>query len=1040
MKKLSFLGLIFVLCPFIFGIATAAPTQIQPNTQLGAATSDDQNLNIGSDMLGIHGPFAFSTIYSKTYGLILQGKYTQLLNPTNAFALELDGGKAERRAGVTWGHVLTPNQRFKVTAENLSQKMNFDFDSGQVSKWVSQNAIGGTYEYLLSNKFVKDLNLNAYYSKANSKDLGYKDFIQSNHRWRNYRRIAGATDKSGSMGIDVSPAKSTLVGLKLNYDKIKYNTRYENSNNDSSGLGATVSLHQLVNQHVQFSLLASDRKPYKDYQAEVDWLLHSAPGTQLQLGLIGERIDGNLGLPNDNRVGLNLSYSWGGNSNQSATFSDPAPNNDASGLKDWTNTPAIHMSQVLAIKDQKTVDMGVVSKPAGKTNDDGFYWNKSIHPDSAIIEKNGQSFDFIYGDDYKKDDALIFNGALYNKKMTVTCDDLSSYSNLKCILTSWGEIGYDYTVEVKGSFSQADFAKAPNHIITFKVHGRRADGKLADVTFSFEQWAPINLTMQTIHDRDFTVGSPAEVALAKIKANQGTIDVSSIKLDHDLAKEHSLALDTDRMKTDCTGKQECIIYLNSDSVTNATVGEPEKNITLTASNKNDNSSASGTFALTIAGSPIITDPNLGSGSYIPGGTIESIDLSSHFNNPLQSGVIQYTLKDKQGYDIEKIEEEYGLEVKGNTLVADHPIAQDAQNDEIYVYAHNDIGKTTKCAEYIIKITDGKPIITMNPQVEKCLIAGKPVPTGTLLADVTANAGNVDPTTIKVSPDLSTAHHIYLDTHECTGKSTCKIYLCDDPKKPGDVVTSPTFDQEKQFFNFTAGNTAGKSSSASFKLDVESGPVVDGADLGSGSVAALGTGKWNVHVPTHFKNPLGCDPMYYAYEVKDAAGKLITGDCDVMVNTSGDLVVQACYDMPIGVAYVHVFARNNIDRSKDYLTFKLTVYIPRVYVEHPHNLTYTNGESPIYDRHVAYLQADPNDGGKILAGTVKIIGLPWGMHVRGRKHIPCGRYDLAVYGAPFVKKCGDFPCNISYTVQKNGLNFKMTTGVVFTVTVKPNTNH
>lgn len=1043
MKKLSFLGLILVLCSFVIGVAMATPTQAQTNTQantqVGAATSDDQNLNITSDMLGMHGPFSLSTIYSKTYGLILQGKYLQLLNPTNAFALELDGGKAERRVGITWGHVLTPNQRFKLSAENLSQRMNFDFDfdSGNVSKWVSQNAIGGTYEYLLSNKFVKDLNLNAYCSKAKSRDLGFKDFIQDGHRWRNFRRIAGATDKSGSLGIDVSPAKSTLIGLQLNYDKVKYNTRYENSNNDSSGLGATVSLHQLVNQHVQFSLLASDRKPYKDYQAEVDWLLHSAPGTQLQLGLIGERMDGNLGLPNDNRVGLNLSYSWGGDSNQSATFSDPVPNNDASGLKDWTNTPAVHMSQVLAIKDQKTVDMGVVSpKPIGKKNDEGFYWNKDIYDGSAIKEDTGQSFDLVYGKEQTPEaphNALIYSDGIYNHDITtIKCDDLSQYSNLHCVLTHWQNAG-NYMVEVKGTISQADFDKAHGTII-FNINATRDDGKTATVTFTFVQKnAPIVIDPQTIAPAAFKVGQPAKVALATITANCGTIDVGSIKLDHNLVKDHGLTLNTD----DCVGKktgEAGIVYLESSNVTKATVGEPEKDIKLSASNKDSNNDASYTFDLTVAGPPVVTNPSLGDKSYKPQDTIKPIDLSGHFKSPnKQSGDITgYVLKDEAGHDKAYFETEYGLQVQGNQVVADHAIISDAQSDDIEVYATNNIPAQKgqeQCATYKLTIQRTVfPTIVINSHVNDNLVAGHQVPKDTWVADVKANGGyNVDPDSIATLPE-DLKHNITLNRDriktDCTGKAECKIYL------QSSNVKDPNFTKDKDI-NFTAGNTSGGSASTSFNLAVKGVPVEQGGDfkqaqIEQGEKAIIASG-----VPNHFKYPLGTKNTGYVFQDGDYHD--LQSAYGLSVDASGNLVANVPLNATLKTVDVHVFAKNSAGLSKDSAVCKLTVTHPTASVTGCHQkFTIDKTCAPAAG---AIIQVRAPEGVKIEAKSVITSGAsqfnlymyPIGAGYFSRIAVRLSTIILAVGDSP-----GEHTIHVKYTIKNMKTGAKYTETKTFTI--------
>ena len=182
----------------------------------------------------------------------------------------------------------------------------------------------------------------------------------------NFRRIAGGTDKSASAGVDLAPSSSTAVGLTLNYDDVHYNTKYQN-NQDLSGLGATVSLQQLITHRLKMKVDASQREMAKDYGAELDYLVHTRPGTKLQVGLLGARNLGTDKLASDDRVGFNVSYSWGGNTSAKNTGYQAMADNHTTvdahqGLSTWTGTPAVHMSQVLAIADQKTIN-----KATGKT-------------------------------------------------------------------------------------------------------------------------------------------------------------------------------------------------------------------------------------------------------------------------------------------------------------------------------------------------------------------------------------------------------------------------------------------------------------------------------------------------------------------------------------------------------------------------------------------------------------------------------------------------------------------------------------------------
>jgi hypothetical protein len=343
--------------------------------------SDDQALTLNNDMFGLRGPFSLQAVYSKLFGMTVEGTYTQVLGLKDAALLELDLGGKQRRIAGTWGHALTANQLFKITAENLSQNLDFDFVTGKIRKWMYQNAIGGSYAYLIKNGLFNDINLNAYYSKANSKNLPSIDYTSGTGVFRDFRRIAGGVDKSASVGVHLLPTPATLIGVTADYDDVSYKMRNDlSAKRDEDGLGATVSLDQLINDHVKFNLLASHRKPYQDYKAEVDWLVNSAPGSSLELGVLGERVIGNLGTRNDTQRGVNFAYTWGGNPTaKPMLYGVPKADTGISGLRDWVSNPAVRMEQVLALKDEKIQQIGTITTPSPKlasNNEDTI----KIHP------------------------------------------------------------------------------------------------------------------------------------------------------------------------------------------------------------------------------------------------------------------------------------------------------------------------------------------------------------------------------------------------------------------------------------------------------------------------------------------------------------------------------------------------------------------------------------------------------------------------------------------------------------------------------------
>lgn len=353
-NKLILFIFLILFCPFVLG-AISAP-QNHTNFQAGSSVEPgDQSLTFNNNMFGLYGPFSLQATYSKLFGMTFAGTYTQLISNQDAILAELDFGGKERRVSATWGHALAANQLVKITAENLSQKLDFDFSSGIESQWIYQNAVGASYAYLVNHSMLHDINFNAYYSKANSKTLSDKIYTQGGITYLNHRRIAGGVNKSLSAGVGFTPVPTTLVGVQANYDNISYRMYNDlGARKNDDGLGATVSLDQLITDHVKFKLLASHRKPYADYQAQLNWLLYSVPGSNLQLGLLGETVVGNLGTRSDNKFGINFAYTWGGKQNAKPFVYGLPCINTMENLRDWVSKPAVRMEQVLALKDQSS--------------------------------------------------------------------------------------------------------------------------------------------------------------------------------------------------------------------------------------------------------------------------------------------------------------------------------------------------------------------------------------------------------------------------------------------------------------------------------------------------------------------------------------------------------------------------------------------------------------------------------------------------------------------------------------------------------------
>jgi hypothetical protein len=328
------------------------PTQ-PDNTSV---TNEANSLGFSTQDFGFQGPWSLATVYSKTYGTMLHGQLVQGFDVYNAIALLFELGRSQRRINGTYGYVIDDFQRIKVSAEYLQQNINFDFDSGNLEKWIGQGAYGVTYNYLISQGFFHDVDVNAYYSKAGSRDLESKIYHGADGNiYENFRRIAGGTDKSLSFGAHFQPTQSNMLGLALSYDKINYAMQYGSNINDQSGFGVTLSLEQLLSSNLKLKVAASNRKPTNSYEAALNWLVPMSPGNRLEIGLIGSHLDSGSGLNSDDRFGINVGYSINdGFKGLTEGYRLGGVSSIDDDIANWTATPAVYMSRVLAIKDQKS--------------------------------------------------------------------------------------------------------------------------------------------------------------------------------------------------------------------------------------------------------------------------------------------------------------------------------------------------------------------------------------------------------------------------------------------------------------------------------------------------------------------------------------------------------------------------------------------------------------------------------------------------------------------------------------------------------------
>jgi hypothetical protein len=317
------------------------------------------------------GPLQFGLEYSDEFNLIINTHWTNYLTPRNAFGFEVDFGGYEFRLGGTLAHAFSDQQRVKISAEHLAQVFTFDFVSGDKDNWAGQNSFGAAYEFLPFQSWLKNIEIGGYYADTETETFDNKIFTTPAGAFTNIRGFAGAESYDVYAGSVFSPWWSTRIGTTLFYDHVNYNPRYVSAD-DSSGVGAAVSLEQLLTNHWKVDLLANPRRPFQRYIAEVSWLIPTRPGTRLEIGINASHLTGDIFTSTDNRVMLGLSYSWDGDPcGPQSNYANDNPDS----LITWASQPVGHMPAVLVQKDETVISgkvpllrHSVIATPQGQSN------------------------------------------------------------------------------------------------------------------------------------------------------------------------------------------------------------------------------------------------------------------------------------------------------------------------------------------------------------------------------------------------------------------------------------------------------------------------------------------------------------------------------------------------------------------------------------------------------------------------------------------------------------------------------------------------
>lgn len=313
-------------------------------------------------------------------GPTLTENYATLLTEDTAISLLGELGVRNLRANGTFGLKLNESQNLKLSLEGLTQRIRYGFFSGDTDQWVSQGAIGLGYEYdFLDTCYQPQFDIDAYFSHANSKNLTTRTGTLINttiltQTFANNRRIAGSNAEGVAPGVSITPWQGARIGADLNYDNVRYDTKYR-EDDDATGFGGTVHLSQQIIDNIGFGVSAAWRRPFNNYAAGISWTDCPYFGSWT-VGVDGEYTVGKKRLPDTYNVGVFASYAI-----------DPTPKAAPISLKgesvigdppgkaspllassnanflSFTQRPAVYLPQVLAIPDENVTILNATSCP-----------------------------------------------------------------------------------------------------------------------------------------------------------------------------------------------------------------------------------------------------------------------------------------------------------------------------------------------------------------------------------------------------------------------------------------------------------------------------------------------------------------------------------------------------------------------------------------------------------------------------------------------------------------------------------------------------
>ncbi|MFJ1270167.1 Ig-like domain-containing protein [Legionella lytica] len=328
-----------------------------------AQTGNLNNLSLTSQQLGLLGPIRWGVKYSDLTGTYVNAQYILPLSEHLALGALGEYGANQYRINGTLGYGFSPISQIKFTAERLSQRLPFQFDSGPIDSRVHQDAYGIRLQRVFNGSVLQGLNWGGYSADARSKDLKPLVFMSngtncggflSDLHCINYRHLAGGLSKGLDAGIDFLLSPLTLISTSLYYDQVHYRTVFSSASSENRhGMGGGIRLNQLLGDHLKLNAEFSVRKIYDTYQARLSWL----PSFQkmrggMELTFFGQHVASHNATPDNNSVGLQVSFLADGRTRYDERYQWGSQR--LSELTQSIMTPAVKLNQVLVVSEQVT--------------------------------------------------------------------------------------------------------------------------------------------------------------------------------------------------------------------------------------------------------------------------------------------------------------------------------------------------------------------------------------------------------------------------------------------------------------------------------------------------------------------------------------------------------------------------------------------------------------------------------------------------------------------------------------------------------------